>query len=149
MGNKQMVPVGHKRREYFKQISSTSGVPLICALTRPPLWWADPPPSATGFGRFMSSDDHEGLRKFVLELTRQTLIPTLCSVQKTLGEQVQARRGGLQKTWKLFKSITSNSPASPPSCVREGGREGEREGGREGGRERGREREKEGGRQSV
>ena len=62
----------------------------------------------------MSSDDHERLRKFVLDLTRQTLIPTLCEVRKALNELVQARRGGFQKMWKSLRNITSNSPAAPP-----------------------------------
>lgn len=76
---------------------------------------ADLPPSSVGFGQFLSADDHEGLKRFVMDLTRHTLIPALSSVQKALSEQVQARRGGFQKMWKSFRSITSNSPSAPPS----------------------------------
>ena len=85
----------------------------VSALLRPSPG-ADAPPSAIGFGQFLSIDDHEGLRKFVMELTRQTLIPTLCSVQKSLGELVQARRGGFQKMWRSFRNMASNSPTAPP-----------------------------------
>jgi hypothetical protein len=83
-----------------------------------------PQESATGsensvvFGQYCNSDDHETLRKFVVDLTKQILLSTLNVMQKALSEPVQARKASVgkfwNKSWKSLKNMTSSGTSLPP-----------------------------------
>ena len=70
------------------------------------------------FGQYCNSDDHETLRKFVVDLTKQILLSTLNVMQKALSEPVQARKASVgkfwNKSWKSLKNMTSSGTSLPP-----------------------------------
>ena len=77
--------------------------------------------NSTGFGQYFDNNDHETLRKFVVELTKQTLVPILNVMQKAMSEPVQARKASVgkfwNKSWKSLKNMTSTGTAQPPMLV--------------------------------